>query len=760
MKEHLTGTVERVIFAGDDETYAVFLLCLKDSEKRVTVAGEVGVPAENAAVEVSGSWQIHPRYGRQFRAETMTERRPTTAAEMETYLASGQIRGIGPQLAKVIVHRFGKEIIDILDTRPEALLSIPGIGKKKLASIRSSWQSSNRLRNLILRLQRAGIPARFAAVLEKTYGELLETVLTSEPYRMVRDISGMGFTQVDRLAMEEGIDPCDAERIRAAVFYTLNQFATAGHTCLPAWQIIENVSSLLDLEKATVRTAVSDAVSDGDIQAVFCGECYYLYTPALYEAETEAAEHIRRLQSAKEIGNPQLAIEAFEKEHGITLAAEQREAVEQAMQSGLLVITGGPGTGKTTLIRAIITAAEQYGATVRLVAPTGRAAKRLATASGKTAQTIHRALEAEMARGKTLFMVDESAPLDEDLIIVDEASMLDISLFYHLLCAIKDKARLILVGDIDQLPPVGPGNPLKDLIAWGDIPVVRLTQIFRQSEGSGIVTNAARILKGELPVSENGMDIVYVENDDEAYRTVMELCENFRYGEDETTLWNMQVLSPMYRGACGVDKLNAGIQDAVREAAQTKAPFRCGDKVMQRRNNYEKEVYNGDIGTVWAVNWEGRKEQETEEEPEQEIQDAQEMQEIQETPEAEPVSYDFTDDEPDEEEDAPRAVKKVFVRFPEQEIVYDFPETDELQLAYAVTVHKSQGSEYERVILVLLSSQYPMLQRNLLYTGITRAGRHTILVTTKAALSRAVANDKTALRCTLFLPLLKKEAKL
>ena len=730
MEEALTGTVERVIFTSADGTFSVFSLRAEETGKKVTVAGDVGAPTQGRTVEVRGRWTVHPRFGRQFRAETMAEVRPTRAADIEEYLASGEITGIGPKMAETIVAQFGSRTLEIMDTNIEALLSIHGIGPKKLERIKKSYIAANALRDLVMRLQRAGVSPRFAVLLEKTYGDSLETVLTEEPYRMVREIPGMGFETADRIAMAEGVNACDEERIRAAVLYILNEYAGNGHSCMPAWAVIEELSSLLGIDKEILREAVSNGVDEGDIPAVYCDPCYYLYTPALYEAETESVRHIARLRHAPFIGSPKLAVEAFQTEHHITLAAEQAEAVSKAMEEGVLIITGGPGTGKTTLVRAIITAAEQYGKRVRLMAPTGRAAKRLATASGRSAQTIHRALEAQMLGGRTIFQIDEASPLEEDIFIVDEASMLDISLFYHLLSAVPDGARLILVGDIDQLPPVGPGNPLRDLISWGEIPVVRLTKIFRQSEGSGIITNAARIREGEMPVSENGFDLIYVQNDREAYETVMTLCAAAGYGDNEETLLNMQVLSPMYRGDCGVDKLNEGIRETKSDAPATRAPFRAGDKVMQRKNDYQKEVYNGDIGIVWAVNWNGERDVEIEE-----------------------------DDIPDDEEET-GSKKRVFVHFPDDEITYDFPETDELQLAYAVTVHKSQGSEYDCVIMVLLPSQYIMLQRNLLYTGITRAARHTILVTTKQALQRAVSNQKTSERCSLFLPLLRREVRL
>lgn len=759
MAEKLTGSVEHIIFASDDETYSVFTLRMAETGDTVKVAGEVGVPASGWQVEIRGNWTVHPRFGKQFKAEVLTRQRPQTAADMEAYLASGEIKGVGPKLAEIIVNTFGTKTMEVMENDIESLLRIHGIGRKKLEKIKKSYHEAYALRDLVMRLQRAGIPPRFAVILEKTYGDSLETVLTKEPYRMVHDIPGLGFMNVDRLAMEEGVPAADEERIRAAVLYILNEYAAKGHTCMPAWAVIEEAAALLSLEKEILREAVSDGVDMGDIPAVFCDPCYYLYTPALYEAETEAVRHIARLRNAAPLGSPNLAIEAFEKEHGITLAKEQREAVDMAMKSGIMIVTGGPGTGKTTLVRAMISAAEQYEREVALMAPTGRAAKRLSFASGRSAQTIHRALEAQMARGKTIFQVDESDPLRENFIIVDEASMMDISLFYHLLSAIADGARLVLVGDIDQLPPVGPGNPLKDLISWGDIPVVRLTKIFRQSEGSGIIANAKRILEGELPVSENGMDIVYVENDREAFSKVLSLCREYHYGETEDTLWTMQVLSPMYRGDCGVDALNMRIREYLRKPTGSPAPFSPDDKVMQRRNDYEKGVYNGDIGIVWAVDWAGNKE--LSDDISDDIFDDEGMseppEEIPEEDAADETDEEFEDESDDDDENRPK--KRVFVHFSDDEIVYDFPDTDELSLAYAVTVHKSQGSEYDRVIMVLLPSQYMMLQRNLLYTGITRASKHTILITTKQALSRAVANHKTAERCSLFLPLLRQEAR-
>lgn len=714
IEETVSGIVDSIVFSNADNSYTVFRLKPLRQGVRFTVTMNSAAPLVGQQVAVRGEWVTHPRFGRQFRATSIRIEAPTTLRGIERFLASGVIDGVGPTTAKRIVAAFGEQTLEILEHNPGQLKQVEGIGKKTAEKIAASYQKQSELRDLMIWLEDHGLSGTYAARIFKQYTSFSIQMLEQHPYRLAQEVDGIGFMTADTIAASVGITGADEDRIAAGIDYTLQQIAANGHCCMPEQPLADRAAKLLRVNPVDVYTVLRKQLKRKRLFTETVGGTTLIYPPYLYQAECKTARKILYLQKYAETldeKDSEALLDQWEAAQGITLAAKQREAAAAVLQHGVFVMTGGPGTGKTTVIRAMLDLLRGQGLEVLLGAPTGRAAKRLAEATGCRAVTVHRMLEAQGGTrgegGSILFGRDADAQLEADAVILDEVSMMDIVLMQHFLDAVPDGCRVIFVGDVDQLPAVGPGSVLKDILRSGAVPSVRLDEIFRQDEQSTIVLNAHAINGGRVPECGTSGDFVFLELSDDhtVADTIVSLCreELPRLGWD--VLRDVQVLSPMHRLECGVDQLNKRLQAALNpkeegdpEIVSNYQSFRTGDKVMQTKNNYMKHVFNGDIGFICRMR-----------------------------------------------------ESKVTVRYGEgQEVDYEKNELGELQLAYAMSVHKSQGSEYPVIVLPLVPGHHIMLQRNLLYTAVTRAEKQVILLGSRAALRTAVENDRTRLRYTLL----------
>lgn len=709
------GIAERLLFEAPDSDYRVFRLHDEADDATYTVTGHGTKPLVGDRLEIKGHWVQHKRYGRQFAADGWSRIIPESVDGIERFLGSGAVKGLGPALAHRVVAAFGKDTMKILERAPQRLLEVEGIGPKKLAVITESFYEEKQVNDIAYDLEQHGVAGRYAGRLLQKYGDDVHYVLTEEPYRMIAEIDGIGFKTADQMALAYGMDRQDPQRLSAGLTYVLQTMTQNGHVCIPDAELVRRAAFILQADAQGLHDILKEAIEVGQLCTADFQGTVYVYTPEAYEEENYIARRIQDMAAMKPLAmktHVQLFLDRWQDSCHFELADKQREAVEKSLESGMTVITGGPGTGKTTVVQTIIRLAEQEGLRILLCAPTGRAAKRLAETTQRKAKTIHRLLIPDGRQGRIqVFEYNETKLLPADLVIVDEVSMLDMEMMYHLLSALKPQCRCILVGDADQLPSVGAGAVLHDIIASGQVPVVRLDTIFRQQEGGRIVTNAHLINSGRLPVVNEDPEFRFVEIEDEAQGaekiSALYNSELLETGDK----FAVQVLSPMYKNPCGVDNLNQLIQGRFNPPAEEKGElkgknviFRVGDKVMQKHNDYEKGVFNGDIGEIFAIQKD-----------------------------------------------------MVYVRYPEQDVKYEGQEVDEITLAYAITVHKSQGSEYHTVIMVLVNSHAIMLQRNLFYTAVTRAKRKVILVGSKRAVQTAVQNQRTSRRFTLLIPRLQGE---
>ena len=699
--EVLAGLVERVTYHNVENGFCVLRAKARGHRDVVTVVGHAATIAAGEWITASGEWVNDRTHGQQFKARFLRTSTPTSADGIEKYLASGMIRGVGPVYAKNLVRAFGEKVFEIIEETPNRLQEVDGIGPVRAARILAAWAEQKAVREIMVFLHSHGVGTARAVRIFKTYGSDAIQVMTENPYRLARDIRGIGFKTADAIAMKLGIEKTAMVRVRAGISYALTEAMDEGHCGLPTDQLVPLAEKLLEVPAELVRSALDLELGEGNVIADRVGEAPCIFLAGLYHAERAIAGRLMRLANGPLPWpwiDPDKALPWVEKHIGLTLAESQVAAIRLALKSKVIVMTGGPGVGKTTIIRAILRILAAKGTDLLLCAPTGRAAKRMTEATGFEAKTIHRLLEVNPKSGG--FKRGEDNPLDCDLLVVDEASMVDVLLMQALLKATPDRAALLIVGDIDQLPSVGPGQVLADIISSGAVPVVRLTEVFRQASQSRIITSAHRINQGLMPdlnPPENESDFYFVQakEPETAVARIIELVKTRipkRFGLDP--IRDIQVLCPMNRGGVGARSLNIELQAALNPAGERKVErfgwtFSPGDKIMQVENDYDKEVYNGDIGMI---------------------------------------------------DDVDISEGMLTATFDGRTVTYEFGELDMLVPAYAATIHKSQGSEYPAVLIPVLTQHYAMLQRNLLYTGVTRGKKLVVLIGQKKAVAIAVRN--------------------
>lgn len=701
--DELTGCVERLTFHSEENGFTVATLLCPGQRKPVVIIGTLPSIQVGETIHCQGTWKVHPKHGKQFEVASYTLQLPNDARSIEKYLASGAVRGIGPVYAAKLVALFGKNTLKVIEHQPELLDKVEGLGQKRIKGVISAWKEHKTLQELLLFLHSYGISRTYAKKILRQYQNYAIQKIKENPYRLAKDIRGIGFIMADKIASHMGHAHNSQSRVEAGIDYVLYELSQDGHVCFPVDLFTTRVKETLGVEEPLIQTLIGRLKERGEIELRTQNGMLHVWSRALFLSEAGIASEIKRLQkqasATRQVDSEKAVLWAEDKLH-IRFAELQKEALKQGLSEKVSIITGGPGTGKSTITRALITIFGKLSDKIILAAPTGRAAKRLAEITHRYASTIHRLLKFDFSKGK--FKHDRESPLDCDLIIIDESSMIDTYLMYHLLKAIPDSAKVVLIGDVHQLPSIGPGNVLSDLIHSRSIPVTYLRAIFRQAAGSKIIVNAHRINEGMMPYTDNGpkSDFIFVEakEAEDVRKTIVELVtekipKRFRFDPKK----EIQVLSPMRKGACGIDILNTDLQNILTPHSETAFHFRVGDKVMQLRNNYSKEVFNGDIGLISRID---------------------------------PIEQNLC------------------VLMDEKEVSYEFSELDELVLAYAVSIHKYQGSECPCIVMPVHTAHFKLLSKNLIYTGVTRGKKLVVVVGTKKALAIGVKNEDVEKRYT------------